>query len=99
VTFDQSDTIWARPRLRPDLYGPNDSTPRPLAAGGTVETKPQALWSDEHGVFVVTGLDGSEYVACGSGPRKLVPLVDVVARASSRGYTVDRAASSWEVGA
>jgi actin-like ATPase involved in cell morphogenesis len=93
------DIEWAPPRLRPDLY-PRVGTPVVLAAGGSVLTEATPTWSDEHAVWVITGLDAVQYVACGrGGARKLVPLADVAARALALGYTVDRAARSWAVGA
>jgi hypothetical protein len=88
-----------RGHLKPYLY-PWRSTHRPLASGGTVETRPKPEWSREYAVWVIRGLEDepAEYLACGSR-LKLVPLADVVARAASSGRSVDVTARSWPVGA
>jgi hypothetical protein len=76
-------------------------TPYQLASTGeTVLCKQHKRWDRSRGVWVITGLDDTEFVACGSGAvRKLVLLVDVRAYAVEHGYTVARAALSWPVGA
>ena len=77
---------------------PWSGTPRPLLAGGTIETQKHAARSRTLGIVVyVSTDDATEYVAVGRQSLRLVPLTDVQADAELRGWTLERSACSWVV--